>query len=109
MLTCPMSTAALIYMTTTVCPRPSVMDSCLMLLYPADRQSSSPLPDFVANTHPEEPSHPPPSGSPVAGPARKLVKRAASRLPSPPPEKLDEEVIEMPPPRKVSHYIYPID
>lgn len=73
-------------------------------LYVVGDRSSSPLPDFVPNTHPEELSYPP-AAVPAAnaGPSKTLKRRvtpsAVSRL-STPPETLENEDIP-PPPRKV--------
>ena len=75
----------------------------LIVSTPAGDRSSSPLPEFVPNTMPEEPSYPPPTEAPK--PARNLRRRVTpsveSRPPTPPKE---VEPVEdaLPPPRKVS-------
>ncbi|TFY50617.1 hypothetical protein EVJ58_g10969 [Rhodofomes roseus] len=61
----------------------------------SDEEALSPLPDVVPNTHPDEPSIPPPTHTPAAEsqesqPARSRLRRraasgASSRAPSPPP------------------------
>lgn len=69
----------------------------------AGDRSSSPLPEFVPNTLPEEPSYPPPTEPPK--PQRNLRRRVTpsveSRPPTPPKE-LEPVEDEPPPPRKVS-------
>ena len=66
----------------------------LTFSFSAGERSSSPLPDFVPNTHPDEPSHPP-STNFETGTGRKVLKRRATsaepRLRSPSVEKAATE------------------
>ena len=71
-------------------------------------RSSSPLPDFVPNTHPDELSCPPAEPGTGGRPSRNLMRRAtpsAVSHPSPPPPQSPSQNDEAPPPRKVSDAI----
>jgi hypothetical protein len=78
----------------------------LLLYLPA--RSSSPLPDFVPNTHPEEPSYPlltnPEGGGDSSKHLKGQVTPSVVSRPSTPPQELDDNE-GAPPARKVSHYV----
>lgn len=111
--------------TALIASRPDInIDDCQCLFYSFDThttnrylnafclsiagdRSSSPFPDFVPNTHPEELSYPPPTEPETGRPSKNLKRRAtpsAVSRPSSPPLESMSKGDEEPPPRKVCSF-----